>query len=154
MLTKGPLALYYGGEEIIPYVSPDASTAYNTPSIVMVLVSMAFQAFLVLLKKLKFRQEVRYDQQLKLALMSGVRNVYSQLVIFLGLLGIAVVGFMHHYALMDNAETLSSEQLSKKDHFSRMVGFVFVFSLMIFHPFVRNPKLRYSSNYLHLYLFI
>ena len=115
---------------------------------------MALQAFLVLLKKLKFRQEVRYDQQLKLALMSGVRNVYSQLVIFLGLLGFAVVGFIHHYALIDNAETLNSKQLSKKDHFSRMVGFVFVFSLMIFHPFVRNPKLRYCSNDLYLYLFI
>ena len=142
MLTKGPLALYYGGEEIIPHVSPDASTAYNTPYIVMVLISMTLQIILVLLKKLKFRQEISYEQQLKLAVMSGVRNVYGQLVVFLGLLGFAACGVIHYYVLKDNTETESPEQLSKKNHFFRTVGMILVLSLMIFHPFVRNPKLR------------
>ena len=123
-------------------MSSDASTAYNTPFIVMVLISMILQMLLVLLKKLKFRQEISYEQQLKLAVMSGVRNVYGQLVVFLGLLGFAAVGVIHYFALKDNADTISSEQLSKKNHFRRMVGIILVFSLMIFHPFARNPKLR------------
>ena len=150
-MTKGPLALFYGGEEIIPHVSDDSSNAYNTPFMIIILLSIVLQVFLTLFKKFKIRAEITYEQQLKMAVMSGVRNVYGQLVFFLGLLGFLGSGLFHYYSLHDNTDTFTPEELSKKNHFVRMVGFVFIFSLMIFHPFARNPKLRYCKMYLRYF---
>ena len=88
LLTRGPLALFFGGQEIIPLLSSDSSS--NMLIIILVILSPVLQLLVHLYKKIRFRKEIKYEQQLQQAVMSGVRNAYRPIIIFIGFLGIGV----------------------------------------------------------------
>ena len=144
LLTPGPLALFYGGQEIIPSLSSDLSTATssNMPNYVLTFLSPILQLLTHLYKKIKFRKEIRYEQQLQQAVMSGVRNVYGPFVIFVGFLGCIVAFLFHSYVSKQNSQKAVLHDKTAEELFTPLLWLLIIFSFMIFVTFARNRKLR------------
>ena len=96
-LTKGPLALFYGGKDIAPLLSSNSTTASNMPLTILCLSSPLLQIFLQLYKKFRFRKEIGYEHQLKQAVMTGFQNVYGSISIFLAFLIFLLLIIGHQY---------------------------------------------------------
>ena len=144
LLTRGPLALFYGGQEIIPSLSSDLSTATssNMPNYVLICLSPILQLFTHLYKKIKFRKEIRYEQKLQQAVMSGVRNVYGTFVIFVGFLGFVSALLLHLHVSQQNSKKEVSNHKTAEELFTPLLLLTIIFSFMIFVTFTRNGKLR------------
>ena len=144
LLTRGPLALFYGGEEIIPSLSSDLSTATssNMPNYVLIFLSPILQLLTHLYKKIRFRKEIRYEQKLQLAVMSGVRNVYGPFVIFVGFLGFVLALLFHLHVSQENSKKEVSNHKTAEELFTPLLWLTIIFSFMIFVTFTRNGKLR------------
>ena len=144
LLTNGPLALFYGGQEIIPFLSSDLSTATssNMPNYVLTFLSPILQLLTHLYKKKKFRKEIRYEQQLHKAVMSGVRNVYGPFVIFVGFLGCIVAFLFHSYVSKQNSQKTGLNDKTAEELFTPLLWLLIICSFMIFVTFARNRKLR------------
>ena len=144
LLTSGPLALFYGGQEIIPSLSSDLSTATssNMPNYVLIFLSPILQLLTHLYKKIRFRKEIRYEQKLQLAVMSGVRNVYGPFVIFVGFLGFVFALLFHLHVSQENSKKEVSNHKTAEELFTPLLWLIIIFSFMIFVTFTRNGKLR------------
>ena len=144
LLTRGPLALFFGGHEIIPSLSSDLSTATSAlmPNYVLTFLSPILQLLTHLYKKIKFRKEIRYEQQLQQAVMSGVRNVYGPFVIFVGFLGCIVAFLFHSYVSKQNSKKTGLNDKTAEELFTPLLWLLIIFSFMIFVTFARNRKLR------------
>ena len=140
LLTKGPFAFFFGGEDIIPLVSSDSTMLSNFPIFLLIALSVLMQVMLLVYKRLKFRKEIRYEQQLNQAMMSGVRNVYGHIVIFLEFLGFTIMLVVHLY-LVKNLDTTNKVPVVPP---FLMASFMISFVLNIF---IRNHKLRFLSNH-------
>ena len=92
-------------------------------------------------KKIKFSKEIKYEQKLQQVVMSGVRNVYGPLVIFLGFLGLMVAAFLHLYVSQQNSKAIS-EDSSVNKFFPPIFWITIILSIMIWMTFMRNSKLR------------
>ena len=102
------------------------------------------QLIIQLYKKVKFRKEIKYEQQLQQAVMSGVRNVYGPIIIFIGFLGFVGFGLIHLYVSEQNRNAPISNGLTDKNAFVPIFWMILIFSFMIWIPFLRNPKLRFG----------
>ena len=144
LLTCGPLALFYGGQEIIPSLSSDLSTATssNKAIYVLIILSPMLQLLTYLYKEIKFKNEIRYEQQLQQAVMSGVRNVYGPFVIFVGFLGFILAGLFHLHVSNQNSQKRVSTDKTAEELFTPLLWITIIFSFMIFVTFARNRKLR------------
>ena len=80
MLTKGPFALFYGGEEIIPELS-EKSPGRGVP--ILIMWSAIFQVSLYILKASKSRKMKMYAHNLTKSLVENVLNMYGIIVIIL-----------------------------------------------------------------------
>ena len=140
LLTKGPLALFYGGQEIIPFLSTDSTKSSNKSMMILVVLSPVLQLLLQLYKKVKFRKAIKIEQQLQQAVMSGVRNVYGSIVIFIGFIGFLGAALVHLYV---SEQIQNSEELTEKNMFAPIFWLTCTFSAMICVAFLRNPKLRF-----------
>merc|ERR1712208_119858 len=103
----GPVALFYGGQVIIPYLSDDLSTATssNMHIYILMLLSPILQLVTHLYKKIKFRSQIRYEQRLQQVVMSGVRNVYGPFVISVKFLGFNLACLLHFHFSKQNTHT-------------------------------------------------
>ena len=72
MLTKGPLALFFGGDPIIGDLS-EKSPGRGMP--ILVSCSLIFQMFLLILKQAKSRKLKMYAHNLTRALVENVLNM-------------------------------------------------------------------------------
>ena len=144
LLTCGPLALFYGGQEIIPSLSSDLSTATssNKAIYVLIILSPMLQLLTYLYKEIKFKKEIRYEQQLQQAVMSGVRNVYGPIVIFIGFLGFFSAGLLHSHLSKQNNKKPVPKDKTAEELLAPILWFSIIFSFMIFVTFARNGKLR------------
>ena len=109
---------------------------------VLIILSPVLQLIIQLYKKVKFRKEIKYEQQLRQAVMSGVRNVYGPIVIFIGFLFCIGFGLIHLYASNQYKNAPIYNDLSGKNTFAPIFWMIIIFSIMIWIPFLRNPKLR------------
>ena len=141
-LTKGPLALFYGGKDIAPLLSSNSTTASNMPLTILCLSSPLLQIFLQLYKKFRFRKEIGYEHQLKQAVMTGFQNVYGSISIFLAFLIflLLIIGHQYisyHYNIQENAILYNASKLKRQ-----ICGqYIFVLFACCF-PFTKNAKLR------------
>ena len=144
LLTCGPLALFYGGQEIIPSLSSDLSTATSSNLSIYILscLSPTLQLLIHLYKRLKFKKEIRYEQRLQQAVMSGVRNVYGPFVIFVGFLGFILACLFHLHVSNQNSQKQVSKDKTAEELFTPILWLIIIFSFMIFVTFARNRKLR------------
>ena len=141
LLTKGPLALFYGGNQIINYISQDTVSSTNIPFYLLLILSPLLQLLLVAFKHYRFRKGASYDQLLREAVMSGVRNVYGQIIVFMGFLTFCLI-FVVHSFLSKKHQDLRTE--GDKDKKSENYGsWMLMVGITLLHliPY-RNPKLR------------
>jgi hypothetical protein len=104
----------------------------------LVVLSLVLQFLLEIYKRFKFRSEIRYEQQLQQAVVSGVRNIYGGCLIVTGFLGCGGFFLLHLYLSNKTHDMEDSEE-------SIPVGLVImmlILSIMIVMPFIRNYKLR------------
>ena len=143
-MTKGPLALFYGGQDILPSLSSGSAKSSNMSILILVVLSPVLQGIIQLYKKIKFRKEIQYEQQLQQAVMSGVRNVYSPLVLFVGFLGLFGAAWFHLYVSEKNRKSKVSKCLTVRELFIPIFWMTIIFTFMIWMSFIRNPKLRFK----------
>ena len=78
MLTKGPIALFYGGDSIVEDLS-ERSPGRGVP--ILLICSSVFQIFLYILKQSKSRKLIMYVHNLNKSLVENVLNMYRIIVI-------------------------------------------------------------------------
>ena len=135
LLTKGPLALFYGGEAIIPHLSSDSALLSNIPIFLLIFITLIIYSSLVLYKDLRFHNGIEYEQQLNLVMMSGARNVYGLIIIFLEFLAFTIILVIHMY-FIQKYQTESNIPAGPP------VLMALVMVLTLLNPFIWNRKLR------------
>ena len=104
------------------------------------ILSLTLQILLAIYKKLKFRKEIQYEQQLKETVLSGVRNVYGQIIIFTGFLACCLDFAIHVFLAKKHQENKNEDNPTSNSANGSFIILV-VLSLINFTPFL-NPKLR------------
>ena len=143
-MTKGPLALFYGGKEITPFLSTGSAKSSNMSLIMLVILSPLLQLCIHFYKKIRFRKEIKYEQQLQQAVMSGVRNAYRPIIILVGFLGIGVSLAVHFYVSERNRVGPVLKGSTEENTFAPLCWMALILSFMIWINFLRNPKLRFE----------
>ena len=137
MLTKGPFALFYGGQQIIPQLTNQTS---GKSFQMIILFSLLFQIFLTLYKQVEVKKLNDYASLLKRSLVQNILNVYSIFVI----LFIFIISFVyiirHTLYIEEKRKTMESLNFIPQE-----IIFIYVFagSLVLF-PFLRSHALRYE----------
>ena len=93
MLTKGPFALFYGGEEILDKLS-DGLPGKGVP--ILILCSALFQLFLYVLKKFQARGMKLYTQNLRKSLVENILNMYG-IIIIVAISSISLIYIIIHH---------------------------------------------------------
>ena len=78
--------------------------------------------------------------------MSGVRNVYGPIIIFIGFLGCIGFGLIHLYASEQYKNATISNELTDKNTFVPIFWMIIIFSFMIWINFIQNPKVRFERS--------
>ena len=133
-LTKGPLALFFGGQEIVPYLSNESAENTNVPIFVLISIAVMVYSMLSIYKFFKFRKGVQYEQQLNQVVISGARNVYSLIIIFFEFVGFTFVMVVHIYFVKELDENRSTSHRP-----AMIMGFIMLFILL--NHFILNHKL-------------
>ena len=135
MLTTGPFALFYGGEEILDKLS-DGLPGKGVP--ILILCSALFQLFLYVLKKFQARGMKLYTQNLRKSLVENILNMYGIIII----VAISSISFMyimiHHNSINENKDVEESSKLVPNE-------ILIIYGLTMFCvllPFLRNHALR------------
>ena len=113
----------------------------------LVILSPVLQLFVYFYKKIRFRKEIIYEQKLQQAVMSGVRNAYRPIIIFIGFLGIGVSACVHFYFSEMNLNSPVSKDVIVESTFAPIFWMIIIFSFMIWISFLRNPKLRFEWSW-------
>lgn len=135
LITKGPLALFYGGEAIIPLLSSDSALFSNIPIFILIFITLIIYSSLVLYKDLRFQHGIEYEQHLNQVMMSGARNVYGLIIIFLEFLAFTIILVIHLY-FIQKYQTESNIPAGPP------VLMALVMVLTLLNPFIWNRKLR------------
>lgn len=137
LLGKGPLALFYGGEDIVPLLSTDTSKSNNISIVIPFILSIGLFIFTFTYKKLRFKNVESYEQRLQTTVMSGNRNVFGYVAIFTAFFVFLGLLLVHHLALIKKEK--GSE---RKDPAYDVIVLSLIGSIAILIPYVKNPKLR------------
>ena len=137
LLTKGPIALFFGGPEILPYLSMDPFKYSNILLFIICTLTIGMKLSLELCKRLVFRNGLAYGQELRQTMINSLRNVYGPVSLILWFFGISGA-FLLHYQLGKKKDSTNFEQQSRAGPLA--IGAVFQTVLCI--PFIINPGLR------------
>ena len=134
------MALFFGGTEITPQLSSNSTFSSNIPIYLFIALSVVLQVILSIFKRLRFRNKNQYADQLRQALITGVRNVYREIVIFELFFLFLTVTLVHQYFSMEI-----------KSDYEVIVGRPFLLALamicILLHQFRRNHKLRFKASF-------
>ena len=101
-ITLGPLALLFGGDEILPLVSKD-SAPREIP--ILMVFSVIFQFSVFCMKKIKSRnEEFNYTTNLRRSLVENVLNIYGLLFILVAILLCCYVAILNVMRVDENLE--------------------------------------------------
>ena len=78
--------------------------------------------------------------------MSGVRNAYRPIIIFIGFLGIGISACVHFYFSEMNFNSPVSKDVTVESTFAPIFWMIIIFSFMIWINFLQNPKLRFERS--------
>ena len=139
MVTKGPFALFYGGDEIIPQLSEDFPD-WGIP--ILTFVSVTFQVCLYLFKYLKSRKLNMYAHNLRIIMVENVLNMYE--IVFIILISITgiVYGAIHFWGIKNNK---NQEKITKLIPDEIIIMFMLTLFVIIL-PFIKSFALRYFVN--------
>ena len=116
MLSKGSMAMYYGGEEILPKLS-DLPASPFSPAFMGF--SMLFQLSFIVFKKLKFRKVSdisNYHNQLANTILSGFSNVYNILSMVVFSAAGCVFIFIHYIAIDNENDVEEVTEVKEDEH--------------------------------------
>ena len=141
LLTRGPLALFYGGPEIIPHLSTNPFQSSNVPLLIIIALTIGIKIFLETYKKMVYRQGLAYGQQLGQTMINSLRNVYGPVSLILWFLGISGALLLHQHL---SKKSRRDKDLEDLDHQSIAgpLAIGAVFQLVLCIPFIINPGLR------------
>ena len=113
MLTKGPFALFYGGEGIQTELS-DKSPGRGVP--LLIVLSAVLQVSLYILKSARSRNKMMYFHNLTKSLVENVLNMYGIIVIiFISIICSAYITIHHlsieNYKTKDRTSTLVPKEV-------------------------------------------
>ena len=134
MLTKGPFALFYGGDQIIPELS-EKSPGRGVPLLTLWSI---FQVSLYILKCTKSRNLKMYTHNLTKSLVENVLNMYGIIVIILISITSVVYIILHHWSIEKNKTKEKITKLVPKE-------IIILFSVTLFCvilPFIKSFALR------------
>ena len=138
VLSKGTLALFYGGTEILPHVS-DSVKSSNSSLYFLVILFFLIQLLLLLYKKYRFKKTLAYEQKIQQVVMTGFRNVFNQIIIIIVFFTFITMFALHMFLSDKQVEVEKAEQ-------NGSYGFwmlILLLTIMTIIPF-KNPKLRYQ----------
>ena len=139
LLTKGPFALTYGGEEILPFLPKDPPPRGTT---IFVVSSVLFQAFLYILK-INIQKNISYIQSLKNAMVENVVNVYG-IIITIAVCVSSSVFIVYHNLVVERNRTAAPENLSPLLP-PTIIMLLTVLAFITVLPFFTRPALRYYN---------
>ena len=113
------------------------------PFYLLVVLSILLQLGLAAYKKYRFKKEIAYEQQLFQTMMSGVRNVYGQIIIFMGFLACGFIFIIHLFMAKKHNENKGAANPALYSAFGAG-AMLAVASMINFTPFL-NPRLRFDT---------
>ena len=116
------------------------------------MLSILLQIGLAAYKKYRFKKEIAYEQQLFQTMMSGVRNVYGQIIIFMGFLACVFIFIIHSFMAKKHNENKGATNPALHSAYGA-AAMLAVASMINFTPFL-NPRLRFHSLYIWVSLLI
>ena len=131
MVTKGPFALFYGGDKIIPKLSEDFPD-WGIP--ILTFVSVTFQLSLYLFKYLKSRKLNLYAHNLRIIMYRII------VIILISNTGI-VYGAIHFWGIKNNK---NQEKITKLIPDEIIIMFMLT-TFVIILPFIKSYALRYKQ---------
>ena len=135
LLTKGPLALFYGGNQIINDLSEKSP---GRGFLILVMCSAIFQIFLSILKQTKSRNLKTYLYNLTKSLVENVVNMYGIIASFIITIASVAYGLIHHWTIEKNKKREHSTKCIPKEIFLLYLLLLFITIV----PFVRSYALR------------
>ena len=135
MLTKGPFALFYGGDAIIPKLS-EKSPGRGLP--ILIVCSAIFQVSLCILKSLRSRKLKMYSHNLTKSLVENVLNMYGFVVIILISIISSAYITIHHLSIEKNKGKENTSQLIPKE----VIILYFLTLVCVVLPFIKSYALR------------
>ena len=134
LLTKGPFALFYGGESIIGSLSEESP---GRGTLNLILGSALFQISLFCMRQAKSRK-LNYTHSLPKILVENILNIYGIIVIIIiSLVSVAYV-ILHHWRIQKNNEENIDKKLLPREIY-------FLYSVILFItvvPFIKSYALR------------
>ena len=127
-MTKGPIALFFGGEDIVPHLSVVPAKPANMSLLALVVLSPLLQLLVQIYKQMRFRKEIRYEEQLQHADMSGFRNVYGPTVIFLCFSVFFGTICLHYYFSEQNRQVPIAAEMASESQISSMIWMTLIFT--------------------------
>ena len=115
MLTKGPIALFYGGDSIIEDLS-ERSPGRGVP--ILLICSSVFQIFLYILKQSKSRKLIMYVHNLNKSLVENVLNMYGIITNIIITTITAAFGLFHHWSIEKNEKQEKQQMWSQGNSYS------------------------------------
>ena len=139
LLTKGPFALFYGGEVIIPLLSTEPAGSHFSK---VFLTSVAFLIFIVMYKKM-ILWKLPTQQRLKERVVSNFLNIFTILIILISI-GLATFVVMYHYRTIKVFGATSEEGSSppEKVYWKNIEIFRVIETMLQSFPFITNHALR------------
>ena len=135
ILTRGPFALFYGGEEIIPELS-EKSPGLGVP--ILILWSAIFQVSLYIFKTSKSRKMKMYAHNLTKSLVENVLNMYGIIVIILISIISTVYITIHHLSIEKNRMQDTTSKIIPKE----IIILYFLTMFCVVLPFIKSYALR------------
>jgi hypothetical protein len=135
LLTKGPFALFYGGEELFAELS-DKSPGRGVP--VHIFGSAVFQVFLYMIICVRSRNKKIYFQNLRRSLVENVVNMYGIMaIIMISIISSAYI-LLHHLSIETYKTKIKTSNLIPKE----VIILYFLTLLCVVLPFMKSYALR------------
>ena len=135
MLTKGPFALFYGGDQIIPLLS-EQTPGRGVP--ILIFWSVIFQVSLYIVKHSKSRNLNIYAHNLTKSLVENVLNMYGFIVIIVISVLCVLNIFLHHLSIEKNRTTEKTTEIVPKEIIILFGATMFCVVL----PYIKSYALR------------
>ena len=133
LLTRGPLAMFYGVDTILPHLSRESTGNHLS---FLIIASFSFQITITIFKSVKTRR-LSIKQILREAIVSNFLNVYGLLLIIVVTFFLVSQAILHYITIEDN----SKKDGIPEDLWKNMLFITIVETVVQITPF-RNMALR------------
>ena len=139
IMTKGPFALTYGGEEILPLLSKEPPPR----GVAVFVVGCILWNCILFIIKIKIQRDSSYINNLKNAMVENVVNVYGIIITIFVAISTSVFIF-YHAVIVDRNQKAAPENLSPLLP-PTIIVLLSVLGFITALPFFTRPALRLGN---------